>query len=205
LPLMQHALMRMWSTGKPLDVGLYKSIGGLENALSNHADRIYDGLSPGRRRIAEILFRSLSERAAGKSDTRRPVKLSEPAEIAGVGVSELAETVEPFRAKGRHFLTPPPGKPLEADTVIDISHESLLRQWKRLREWVKDETESAEMYRRLETFAGLWKKDKAALWGTPDLNNALKWKAAQKPTPQWARRYGRHFDSAMEFLDESEK
>ncbi|MCP4689964.1 MAG: ATP-binding protein, partial [Desulfobacterales bacterium] len=120
LPLMQHALMRMWSTGKPLDVGLYKSIGGLENALSNHADRIYDGLRPGRRRIAEILFRSLSERAAGKSDTRRPVKLSEPAEIAGVDVSELAETVEPFLAKGRHFLTPPPGKPLAADTVIDI-------------------------------------------------------------------------------------
>jgi WD40 repeat protein/energy-coupling factor transporter ATP-binding protein EcfA2 len=205
LPLLQHALMRMWSKGTSLNVDNYESIGGLENALSKHADQIYDELTPEQQRIAEILFRCLSERASGKRDTRRPVKLSEPAEIAQVEVEAVKQVVDAFRAKDRNFLTPPPEKPIDADTVIDISHESLIRQWKKLKDWVEKEAESAEMYRRLENTALLWKNKKAALWGSPDLDNAVNWKEIQKPTPQWAKRYGEHFDSAMAFLEESEK
>jgi CHASE2 domain-containing sensor protein len=69
--------------------------------------------------------------------------------------------------------------------------------------WVEQEAESVEFYHRLEQTAQLWKNKQAALWGTPDLKNAVAWKEREKPTPAWASRYGCHFKVAMEFLDTS--
>src|SRR4029453_3124264 len=44
----------------------------------------------------------------------------------------------------------------------------------------------------------------AALWSTPDLENALTWRERERPTSAWAARYGQDFALAMEFLDASE-
>ena len=40
--------------------------------------------------------------------------------------------IDVFRAPGRSFLMPPHGVELDDDSVVDISHESLIRQWWRL-------------------------------------------------------------------------
>ncbi len=207
LPLMQHCLMRMWTLadGGPLTTEHYEKAGGLERALSKHADDVFRELTTEQKRIAEVLFKRLSERSEGKRDTRRPVRLKEPAEVAGVAPEKVAEVVEAFRAPGRSFLTPPPPKALDAERVVDISHESLVRQWERLRDWVHEEAASADKYKLLEDTARRWKNHAAGLWGSPDLDIAVKWKQEQMPTSQWARRYGEHFDIAMEFLEASEE
>ena len=88
--------------------------------------------------------------------------------------------------------------------MLDISHESLIRQWQRLNQWVEQEALSADNYRRLEQTARLWHTGQAALWGTPDLENALAWREQEDPTAAWAERYGAHFDLAMQFLDASQ-
>ena len=93
---------------------------------------------------------------------------------------------------------------MHPDTVLDISHESLIRQWQRLNQWVEQEALSADNYRRLEQTARLWNAEQAALWSTPDLENALAWREKEKPTPAWAERYGNHFALAMQFLDASQ-
>ena len=207
LPLMQHCLMRMWTLadGGPLTTEHYEKAGGLERALSKHADDVFQKLTPEQKRIAEVLFKRLSERSEGKRDTRRPVRLKEPAEVAGVAPEKVAEVVEAFRAPGRSLLTPPPPKALDADRVVDISHESLIRQWERLWIWVVEEATSADTYKRLEDTARRWKSGAAGLWGSPDLDIAIQWKQWQKPTWEWSRRYGEHFDIAMEFLEASEE
>ena len=74
-----------------------------------------------------------------------------------------------------------------------------------MKRWVEQEAESAEIYRHLEQTARLWKQDQAALWSTPDLENALAWKDREQPTIVWASRYGTRFDLAMEFLETSAK
>ena len=50
LPVLQHALMRIWDdwTGdhqndEPLDLRHYESVGGLHEALSRHADEVFAG------------------------------------------------------------------------------------------------------------------------------------------------------------------
>ena len=215
LPLMQHALMRVWNrtaggNGKPheddevtLTLTEYQAVGGLKNALSNHADELYERLAPEDRRSAELLFRCLSKRGDDGRDIRRPVPLAVVAEVAQVPAETIMRIVEVFREPGCSFLMPPAGVPLQPDTVLDISHESLLRQWHRMAQWVQAEAESAAMFRRLEDTALLWKAGQAALWRTPDLENALCWRKREKPNAAWAQRYGGRFAESMGFLDAS--
>ena len=119
LPVLQHALMRMWTQAadnapdSALTVHDYEAVGGLAGALSKHCDEIlYNELDAEQQRIAEVLFRALCERSSEQRDTRRPAKLGEIAAIAGVDVKAVIPVVDAFRGAGRNFLTPPFPQPL---------------------------------------------------------------------------------------------
>lgn len=213
LPLLQHALMRMWQqwekegeTRAPLDLPHYESIGGLSEAISRHADEAYDELSSERsRRIAEILFKLLTERGSDNREIRRPTRLAEVCAVAGAEKDEVRAIIEGFRREGRSFLMPPPGVALRDNTFIDISHESLIRGWQRLKRWVDDEALSARIYRRLAETAILYRAGEAGLWREPDLPIALAWREKHQPNADWGARYSPDFEDAMKFLDESER
>lgn len=233
LPLLQHVLMRIWTRaggaaraaessgevprGPVITFKDYEEAGGLAKALSNDADEAYNELNEAQKRIAEVMFKALCERSAGGPDVRRLVRVDAVAAVAGVSPEEVKAVVEVFRAPGRSFLMPELDVELKPETVLDISHESLISHWARLKKWVKEEAEAAEQYRRLEETASRWKKGRAGLWDTPDLELALKWKEEQKASAaisstseaerllgKWAERYGKEFTLAMEFLDRSE-
>ena len=181
----------------------YKAVGTLHEVLSRHADEAYQELDEEQQRIAEVMFRCLTERSTEQRDIRRPVQLGVVATVAGVSPEQVEQVVEVFRRPGRSFVTPPAGTPLHPDTMLDISHESLIREWEKMREWVEQETNSAETYQRLEQTARLWKAGRASTLGTLDLGNALTWKEQEKPRPQWAERYGTDFELTLKFLDKS--
>jgi WD40 repeat protein len=205
LPLLQHALMRMWNLAdkKYLTLDHYERIGGFNNALSQHADEAYAELTVEQQYIAEILFKNLSERSRDNRDTRRLVSIDEVAKVANVSSEEVMAVVEVFRKDGRNFLMPAVGN----DNILDISHETLIRQWQRLKKWTEEEADAAKMYRRLEEKAELWEKGKEALLHSPSLEMAIAWRdnSDRKPTAQWAARYGKHFDLVMRFLEDSEQ
>jgi WD40 repeat protein len=211
LPILQHALMRTWDVwradhrpGEPLDLRHYEATGGLAKALSIHADEAYNGLPDERNRaIAEVLFRSLTEKSDDGRETRRPCLLGHIAAAASATEAEVAEVIEAFRVPGRSFLMPPAGTPLSAATMIDISHESLIRVWLRLRDWVQRETECARLYRRLAETAVLHDKGEAEPIRGAELQKALTWREQNRPTPAWAERYAPRFELAMAFLESS--
>lgn len=224
LPLLQHALMRMWDRAlmrateageKTLPPGLartpssvtltlqdYLNLGGLTLALSNHADEVLAQLDPQQQHIAGMMFRCLTERGVGQRDTRAPARLREVAAVAGVALETVIPVVNAFRRPDRSFIMPPFGTELTPETLLDIGHESLIRQWRRLGEWVECEARSASLYQRLKLTAQLWRKGEAALWRNPDLERALKWEQEEKPTADWAARYGTRedFANAIAFL-----
>ncbi len=216
LPLLQHALMRMWiradaappelRAARVLTIADYEATGGLSNSLSNHADEAYVELSPGDQELAEVLFRRLSDARSVKRDARAPARVSEIAAVANVDPADVIRVANAFRRADRCFLSPREPAPLNTDQVLDVSHESLLRQWRRLADWVKEEAESALFYQRVKETARAWQQGEAALWGVPDLDRALKWKADSRPTAAWATRYGSQEDyaSVTAFLDASE-
>jgi len=212
LPLMQHAMMRMWRRAKEEQTGPTRLteadydawIGGLKVALSAHATEVLQSLPGDDQALAEILFRSLTEGSTVADARRHPITLRDAALVAQVEPERLAPIIETFRAPGCDFLTPATG-PLEPDTTIDISHESLIRQWDKLREWMGDEFASAALWRRLSAAATDWENKKASPWVAPELENALAWRERQAPNEAWARRYGGDLPQALRFLDASRR
>jgi tetratricopeptide (TPR) repeat protein len=215
LSILQHALNRTWAKwqqeeGKgPLALRHYESIGTMDRALDAHAEEVYAelataGQEPSRwQRICEKLFQALTDKATDGRGVRRPTTLGSLCAMAEASAGDMSDVIEVFRQPGRCFLMPPVGESLQAETVIDISHESLMRVWKRLKRWVEEEAEAAQVYRRLVQSASLHRKRKASTLQDPELTFYRMWRQEFRPNPTWAKRYGAEFEVAMEFLDRS--
>jgi WD40 repeat protein/energy-coupling factor transporter ATP-binding protein EcfA2 len=210
LPILQHALMRTWDywlenreEGEPMDLRHYNAVGKVSQALSQHANELYESLSVREKEIAEVMFKSITEKTADNKGMRRPSKLSLLAELSDASEEEVIKVVEHFRKPGRSFLMPAHYVPLTADSVIELSHESLMRIWNKLNSWVEEEFESAQMYKRLSDAAAMYQIGKTGLWRPPDLQLALNWQKKQRPTREWAQRYDEAFERAIVFLDTS--
>lgn len=188
LPVLQHLLMRVWDEWKEprlavevkdgdrtitrphkevheaegMDLCCYEAVGGMVEALSRHADEAFNELPDDRSRaVAERLFKCLTEKGPDNREIRRPIALGEICAVADATVAEVITVIEAFRHPDKSFLTPPAGVGLNAESLIDISHESLIRGWERLRNWVEEEARSARIYRRLAETAELHRERKA--------------------------------------------
>ena len=214
LPRVQHALMRTWDHWErthggsvehgPIDVENYEAVGTFVNALSMHAEEAYqEAVSIGGDRIAESLFKALTDTVSDARGVRRPMSVQGLAAVAVAPEPELTAVVDVFRQTGRSFLTPPPAVGLTSRSIIDLSHESLMRCWTRLIAWAEEERASANSYLRLSRAATWFDEGSAGLWRNPELELAQQWRRTARPTAAWALRYDDGFDRAMGFLDRS--
>ncbi|MFC2138270.1 hypothetical protein ACFLTE_08855 [Bacteroidota bacterium] len=212
LPILQHALMRTWEnwtnigdTSVPISIENYEAIGKMEKALSEHANEAFDELSPAQKEYCSAMFKALTERGSDNRGIRHPSRLDELTNIAEADIEELKSIIDTFRKAGRSFLTPSWEVKLNENSVVDISHESLMRVWARLKIWVDEEANSVQMYSRLSEAAQMFQEGKTSLWRPPDLHLAISWRNSQKPTLAWAQRYNPAFERTLVFLDTSEK
>jgi WD40 repeat protein len=210
LSILQHALNRTWALwqsegGKgPLDLMHYEAIGTMAHALDQHAEQAYAELgTTQQQQICEKLFRALTDKATDPRGVRRPTTLGELCALADAAAAEVADVVAVFRDPSRSFLMPPAGEALEAGTVIDISHESLMRVWQRLIKWTDEEARSARTYCRLADTADLHATGNTNLLRDPELQLALDWREKSQPNETWASRYHPGLAAAMHFLTES--
>jgi WD40 repeat protein len=210
LSILQHALNRTWARwqsqgGKgPLELAHYEAIGTMAHALDQHAERAYAELRDARQQqICEKLFKALTDKATDPRGVRRPTTLGTLCALADATAAELTDVIDVFRKPSRSFLMPPASDALKPETVIDISHESLMRVWQRLIRWADEEAPSARAYRRLAETAELHAAGNASLWRDPELQLALDWRKKNQPNEAWASRYHPGFAAAMRFLTES--
>jgi len=210
LPILQHSLMRAWENtlkfgveGDPMDLAQYKAIGTLKHALNQHANEAFAELNEKQKKLAALIFKCITVKGSDNRGIRRPTKFKDICEITRAKDKDVLETLEVFRKSGRGFIMPPADVELLPEMMVDISHESLMRNWKRLEEWVDEEYESAQMYQRLSEAAILYQNGVAGLWRDPELSVALEWKEANNPHEAWAKQYNEDFVKSMRFLDES--
>ncbi len=210
LPILQHALMRTYDVWKakahpndPIDFNHYNEIGKMEMALSSHAEEAFAELTVKQQEISEKFFKALTFLATDNRGIRRPVAVNRLMEICSCSLKELTDCLKPFQVKGRSFVSPSSDFPLTEHSIIDISHESLMRHWERLKNWVYEEGESDEVYRRLCESALLYESGKAALWRDPELQFALEWKEKNIPNKAWSLQYNNFFELGMKFLNQS--
>jgi len=226
LPLMQHALMRLWieagksrprdTEGKPvgpieLKQADYEAMGGIFGALNRQAQRAFEEMDEPARRIAECMFRLLAERGPDRRDTRRLARLEEVAQVAAASPEAVQAVVDRFRVPDMKILD-------LAGDVLDITHESVLRQWELLQRWIGEEAEAAETYRQLRVAAMRYEQDvrdkgEGDPLGPRMLATALAWldgdrvhPGAWRPNAPWSARYGDSddFRRVEEFIRTSE-
>lgn len=212
LSILQHALNRTWAYWRneghgegPISLEHYEAIGTMTFALDRHAEKAYAELcSDHQRTICERVFKVLTDKGTDVRGIRRPATMHTLSLVADATVAEVTDVINVFRKPSRSFLMPPLPESLDSSSVIDISHESLMRVWERLRLWVDEEAQSAQLYRRLSESAALHAEGKAALWRDPELQLAVEWRNRTGPTATWSQFYGGAFEQAMMFLALSE-
>ena len=88
--------------------------------------------------------------------------------------------------------------PLKAGDYIDISHESLIRQWKKLSGWLEAEARAAQQWRRLNDRLGS---------GEPlsrrELATVIAWRKETNPNEAWAKRYGGNYVAVSALIRKS--
>ena len=208
LPVLQHLLMCTWNywrehqeDGQPLDLVHYEAVGGISEALSLDAEKAFQELPNERsKEVAEKLFKRLTLRGPDGRGVRNPATMSEISESIEASMEEISEVVERFRHPSRSYLRPSAEVPLQEDTVVDISHESLMRNWQRLIEWVREESRSAETYLELSETASLYQQGRRGFVTNPELQLYLNWQRRTRPNEVWARRYDPAFERATVYL-----
>jgi len=207
LPVLQHALMRTWENwllnsppGSLIDTKNYEAIGTVHKALSYHAEDIYNTFDDKQKVLTERIFRALTFLGNNERGVRSPQKLSDLVDITGAREMELIEVIDKFRAEGNSFLLPSSDENINLNSVIDISHESIMHVWNRLSEWVEKETQSAQLYLRLSKTSELYQAGKTGILVNPDLQIASNWLENDKPNKAWAKRYDPAFERVVNFI-----
>lgn len=207
LPVMQHAMMRTWDKWKAsddpaLDLQHYEAAGTMKQALSNDAEEALSGMSKEDVELTKRLFQTLTDNDPRGRRIRRPTHLLEIQTITGAPREKLLEIISHFVSHGRSFLHLSQDP---VDPLVDISHESLIRQWTRLREWVTEESRYKDLYLRLVGMANRYYQPvrEDVLLSGPALQLALDWKEKRNPNQTWANRYHPALAQALRFLEES--
>ena len=196
-----------WAAGgepdRPIDTRDFEATGGLGAALSNHADEIYDALPDDRHRAAcEKVFKALTVKGEDNRGIRRPTRLAQLRAIAGSDAETVKAVLDAFRP-GCHV--PDAGQEVELGdrTVLDLSHESLMRGWERLRGGWRRRRSRRGSSAGCRTPPGSWRDGRASLFRNPDLQIAVSWRDQQAPNAEWAEEYGGDFEPAIGFLEAS--
>ena len=191
LPVMQHALTRTWNRwesvcqgSRPIDFEDYEFIGTTKDAISKHAEEATEATQ--QQPVVEKVFRALTERGPHGEAIRRALAFNQLCDVTGGDQGAVAQVIERFRQPDTAFLRPSQEVPLTDNPIVDISHESLIRQWPKLGEWMKAEAESVEMLERIVEAARLNRANEGSLWSGRTLVRAREW---QRPTLAWVQLY----------------
>jgi len=184
LPLLQFTLEQLFErrSGHRLTLSAYREIGGVKGALSQHAEHTYAALpSEEHRRLARVLFVRLIDPGVTEQDTtRRRAALSEFTLDDAAQTQLLRETIDTFIAA--RLLTT---NEVAGTTTIEVSHEAVIREWKRLAEWMREARQDILLQQMISEDVAEWerhRKSRDRLYRGSQLKDAQAWARRNLPS-----------------------
>jgi WD40 repeat protein len=182
VPSLQHCMSMLWGRRKDkraIEGTDYPEDGYVRLSIGQHAEEVYDKLGD-QQPIAEHVFRTITAINAQNKTIRNPARFSKIVSTGEWPENKVRETIDKFRQEGVSMLTPFPSfeANLADDSLIDITHESLIRQWKRLSDWSADEAERSKPRLWIRDDCQVWQQKKRSrdyLTGGPRLAEMLEW------------------------------
>ncbi|OFY99153.1 MAG: hypothetical protein A2491_12935, partial [Bacteroidetes bacterium RIFOXYC12_FULL_35_7] len=187
----------------------------LENVLNAHANELYEtayeyylqhSAKAQKLNVTDVqfiikkTFQSLSRIDDGRAVRSRMTVQDVLSIINNAKISEddVCSTINLFREQGNTFLYPfiQPDQPetthIKSETILDITHESLIRNWDLLSEWSKEENENRENYLDFVKQLKRWTdngKSKNYLLPQGPLLFFEKWYSVCIPNKYWIAKY----------------
>ena len=208
LPVLQHALQRTYDDwairggAGPIDIEHFEAAGGLERALEQDAEAALGTVDA---KLAERIFRALTDTDVSLRRVRRPCRVRALAAATGADRAQVEAVIAAFRANDRNFLyLARDGEP--DNPRVDISHESLIRQWPHLAGWVDAERRARDTYLRILASARSQADGERELMREREFTVQKGLWDGIGATAAWAERYARASDDfpvAERFVEES--
>jgi len=144
LPLLSHALQETWlrRSGNLLTLAGYRDTGGIEKAIGQAAQRVYDDMdTAGQLRMRDLLLRMV-RLCDDTDDTRRQVPLAQ------------------LSAPDHRILDALAGARLAVigDEEAELAHDAMLYAWPQLREWITENRAALLAAGQLEDAARAWEQ-----------------------------------------------
>jgi hypothetical protein len=184
LPLLQFTLDQLFQrrSGSQLTLSSYRELGGVKGALIRKAEETYAALpSDEHRTLARALFVRLIDPGASEQDTtRRRAALSEFSLPEARQTRLLQEVIDAFIV-ARLLTTAEIG----GTTSIEVSHEALIREWKRFAEWLREAREDIRLQQTISDDAAEWEqrnKPGDRLYRGSQLKEARAWARRNNPS-----------------------
>ena len=157
LPLLEFTLTQLWErrNNNMLTHQAYEQIGGIQTALVNYAENIYNQLTEAEQKQAKRIFLQLVRLGEGIEDTRRVATRLE--------IGEENWNLVNYLANARLVVI---GRNETGEETVEIVHEALIQQWSRLMNWLQEEREFLLWLKRLKSMVQEWEythRDEGAL------------------------------------------
>ena len=154
LPLLQYTLTELFDhrRGDRVDYATYEELGGVSGTLVKRAEGLLASLGDEAHEVARQVFLRLVTFNEGGEDTRRRVLRSELEDL-DVDRLVLRSVLDTF---GRHRLLSFDRDPITRSPTVEISHEALLTEWTRLRNWIDGARHDVRVQRRLAEAMREW-------------------------------------------------
>lgn len=188
------------------ETGLHKVIQIHASLLYENAWEYFNKQYPGTpitqqlaKRVIALTFSCLT-----KIDNSRAVRnrmslaeITDIVNVEGLTPDRVGAVLNVYREEGNAFIRPfktsdPETHALHEDTVLDITHESLIRNWQKLNEWANQEFEFYSMYLDFRKQLDRWLqsgKSNAFLLPIGPLSFFETWYERCRPNAGWIRRY----------------
>jgi WD40 repeat protein/serine/threonine protein kinase/DNA-binding winged helix-turn-helix (wHTH) protein len=152
LPLLQFTLTELFERrrGRVITLDTYREMGGIETAVSDHAERVFARLGLSAAETARRVFLRLVSHSEEGSPTRRRLRRAQLAESSMPGLDEVLDTF------GTARLLTFDRDPASREPTVELAHEALITHWPRLRRWVAEAGEGLIIQSRLGEGSLAW-------------------------------------------------
>jgi tetratricopeptide (TPR) repeat protein len=147
LPLLEFLLAGLWDKrrGGQLLHEAYDAMDGVQGAIADRAERAFERLTAPEKQAAHWALIQLVASGRGPEATRRQAALNQLGAAARSVVEKLANE--------RLLVTT---QDAQGQEIVEVGHEALISEWRRLREWVDEDRHFLRIRTDLDEQATTW-------------------------------------------------
>lgn len=184
----------------------------IEDLYAELIESFYNQKSASEKKLIEKIFKQITVFQEG-SRQRKPIQTEQLLKVTGAELTTLGpllyqlqeefkfllEIINPFQER----IEVRDHSAISRASVINIKNEQFISFWPRLADWIKEEKESQELYKRLSETAEMFDQELTGYLKPPDLDYALIWYEKYKPDELWANQFNKNHQKTITYLLES--